>query len=298
MHYFIGMDIGGTNIRACILDADRNIIDKFKVSNNVALGPDVNIRDVCSKIKEKWSHYNIRAIGVGSPGPLDLKKGVLLTPPNLPGWENFELKSFIENEFHLPVVVNNDANVAAYSEAMIGAGKNCESVYYITLSTGVGGGFIYNGHIINGFNNIAAEISNMIINEDTYRHAGLNCGGLEGQCSGESIRRMASEKCAMPMTTENVFNHAQNGNKECKQILNNWVLNISKAIANIAVVVDPEMFVLGGSVILHNPQYLEKIQAAVNELVFKSVNINIRLAQIGDDTGLIGAGILASSLSD
>ena len=296
MNYFIGIDIGGTNIRASILDENYNIVDKFKLENKVKLGPVENITMLCDEIKKRWSEYEIKAIGVGCPGPLDLKNGIIINPPNLIGWENFKIKEFIQNQFNLPVAVNNDANVAGYSEAKIGAAKGAESVYYITLSTGVGGGFIYNGQIVNGFNNVAAELNNMIINEDKYSHSGLNQGGLEGQCSGVSISRIATDRFGKEMSTKNVFEKAKKGNHVCEEILEKWILNISKAIANIVVIVDPEVIVLGGSVILHNQEYLEKIKQKVNELTFESVSVNIKLAQIGDDTGLIGSGILASSI--
>lgn len=296
MHYFIGIDIGGTNIRACILDLNFNIIDKLKFKNNVLLGPQINIKKVCDEIKKKWSIYEIKSIGIGCPGPLNLKEGIILNPPNLPSWENFKIKSFVEQEFNLPVIVNNDANLAGLSEANIGAGKGAESVYYITLSTGVGGGFIYQNKIINGFNNIAAEINNMIINEDDYQHAGLNKGGLEGQCSGESISRIGTHKFNCSMSCKDVFEQAKNGNSIGKEILDEWAINVAKAIANIIVVVDPQVIILGGSVIFQNPSYLEKITHQVKKRVFSSVNVSIKLAQIGDDTGLIGAGILASSL--
>lgn len=296
MNYYIGIDIGGTNLRASILDEKFNIIDKFKITNNVSLGPEANIGALCEKVKEKWSQYNPVAVGVASPGPLNLKEGIIINPPNLIGWENFHIKRFIEESLNLPVKINNDANVAGYSEAKVGAGKGAESVYYITLSTGVGGGFIYKGEIVNGFNSIAAELNNMIINEDTYSHSGLNQGGVEGQCSGVSIARIASSKFNREISTKDVFEQANSGHKESEEILNQWVLNISKAIANIIVTVDPEVIVLGGSVILYNKNYLEKIIEQVRKLVFPGVNINIKLAEIGDDTGLIGSGILAASI--
>lgn len=297
MNYYIGIDIGGTNLRASILDEKYNIIDKFKIENRVELGPEVNIKSLCDEIKNRWLQYKIISIGVASPGPLNLKEGIIINPPNLIGWENFHIKKFIGDYFNLPVAINNDANVAGYSEAKIGAGKNAESVYYITLSTGVGGGFIYKGEIVNGFNSIAAELNNMIINEDTYSHSGLNKGGVEGQCSGVSIARIATERFDKKMSTKDVFQLAKEGNKECKEILNQWVINISKAIANIIVTVDPEIIVLGGSVILNNQEYLKNITNKVRGFVFPGVNVNIKLAKIGDDTGLIGSGILAASLN-
>ena len=296
MNYYVGIDIGGTNLRAAILDETFNIIDKLKIENKVQEGPEKNIGKLVDEIKTKWSDYNIKAVGMGCPGPLDLKNGVIKNPPNLLGWENFEIKKFVESELKVPVAMNNDANVAGYSEAKVGAAAGAESVYYMTLSTGVGGGFIYKGEIVNGFNSIAAEVCNMIINEDIYSHSGLNKGGLEGQCSGVSISRIASSKLKNNLSTKDVFNGASNGDKICKEVLNQWTINVAKAIANIVVVVDPEVIVLGGSVILNNQSYLEKIITETKKLVFEGVNLNIKLAQIGDDTGLIGSGILASSL--
>lgn len=296
MNYYAGIDIGGTNLRAAILDEKYNIVDKLKINNKVQEGPEKNIGKLVDEIKTKWSSYSIKAVGMGCPGPLDLKNGVIKNPPNLAGWENFEIKKFVEEAFNIPVAMNNDANVAGYSEAKVGAAAGAESVYYMTLSTGVGGGFIYKGEIVNGFNSVAAEVCNMIINEDTYSHSGLNKGGLEGQCSGVSIARIASQKLNENLSTKDVFHRASNGDKVCEEVLKEWTKNVAKAIANIVVVVDPEVIVLGGSVILNNQSYLEKIIAETRNLVFEGVDVNIKLAQIGDDTGLIGSGILASSL--
>ena len=143
MNYFIGVDIGGTNIRACVIDEGNNIVDKFKIKNEVSEGPTKNIDNLYNEINKRWHSYNIKSLGVACPGPLDLKNGIIINPPNLIGWENFQIRDYMREKFKLPVIVNNDANVAGYGEAMVGVAKECESVYYITLSTGVGGGFIY-----------------------------------------------------------------------------------------------------------------------------------------------------------
>lgn len=296
MKYYIGIDIGGTNLRASILDENYNIIDKFKIENEVEKGPVYNVDKLIDGVKSRWSDKEITAVGVGCPGPLDIRNGIILVTPNLKTWEHFKLKEYIKEKFNLPVSMNNDANVAGYSEAIVGAGKGCESVYYMTLSTGVGGGFIYKGEIVNGFNSVAAEIGNMIINEDGYKHSNMNYGGLEGQCSGVNIARVASEVLGEKVTTKDVFDGATDGIVEMQSILNNWVTNVSKAIANIIVTVDPEVIVLGGSVIINNPSYIENIKKEVKKRIYDGVKVNIRLAEIGDDTGLIGAGILAKSI--
>ncbi len=292
MKYYIGIDIGGTNLRAAILDEECNLIDKLKISNEVEKGPEYNLDKLILGIKETWADKEIISVGVGCPGPLDIRSGTILVTPNLRTWEYFKLKEYLENKFNLPVFVNNDANVAGYSEAMVGAGKGAESVYYMTLSTGIGGGFIYKGEIVSGFNSIAAEIGNMIINENTYKHSNMNYGGLEGQCSGVNIARISSEIIGRELTTKDVFEGAKQGNVELQKMLSEWVINVSKAIANIIVTVDPEVIVLGGSVIINNPSYLNKIKEETQKRVFDGIKINIKLAEIGDDTGLIGAGLL------
>lgn len=297
MKYFIGIDIGGTNLRAAILDNEYNLIDKFKIDNIVEKGAKYNVDNLIKIIKEKWNIYNIQAIGMACPGPLDIRNGVIINPPNLKGWEGFEIKKYFEKQFNLPTTINNDANVAGYCEAKIGAAAKAESVYYITLSTGVGGGFVHKNEIVNGFNNIAGEVCNMIINQDEYRHAGLNSGGLEGQCSGVSISRIGSKRFGQELSTKDVFDKAKEGEENCEDILKEWTINVSKAIANIISIVDPEVIVLGGSVILNNRDYLDKIINEVELRVFDSINVNIRLAEIGDDAGLIGAGILATCLN-
>ncbi|NFH91844.1 ROK family protein [Clostridium botulinum] len=292
MKYYIGIDIGGTNLRAAILDEECNLVDKLKISNEVEKGPEYNLDKLILEIKERWSDKEIISVGVGCPGPLDIRSGTILVTPNLRTWEYFKLKEYLENKFDLPVFVNNDANVAGYSEAMVGAGKGAESVYYMTLSTGIGGGFIYKGEIVSGFNSIAAEIGNMIINENKYKHSNMNYGGLEGQCSGVNIARISSEIIGGELTTKDVFKGAEKGNVELQKMLSEWVINVSKAIANIIVTVDPEVIVLGGSVIINNPSYLNKIKEETQKRVFDGIKINIKLAEIGDDTGLIGAGLL------
>lgn len=296
MKYYIGIDIGGTNLRAAVLDENYKLLDKFKIENEVEKGPEYNIDKLIVGINGRGWDKKITAIGVGCPGPLDINTGTILVTPNLRTWENFKLKKYLEDKFKLPVVVNNDANVAGYSEAMVGAGKGAESMYYMTLSTGVGGGFIYKGEIVSGFNSIAAEIGNMIINEDTYKHYNMNYGGVEGQCSGVSIARISSDILGKELTTKDVFEGAKKGDKQLQQVLSNWVINVAKAIANIIVTVDPQVIVLGGSVIINNPSYIKDIQEEVKKRVYDGVNVNIKLAEIGDDTGLIGAGILAINI--
>lgn len=292
MKYIVGIDIGGTNIRAALLDEERNILDKIKIKNEVSKGPEYNLDKIINYINTNWKSKGIKGIGVGSPGPLDIKTGTILKAPNLIGWDNFNVKKYIENKTESKIRVNNDANVAGLAEAMIGCAKGTESVFYITVSTGVGGALIINNKIVNGANSFAGEICNLIINEDKHSHSGLVQGGLEGQCSGPNIARKASEVLGRNIETPEVFELYKNNKEEIKVLVDELCENLSKGISNIISIVDPEVIVLGGSVILYNQALIEVIIEKVKEKVINKDKVDIRVAEIGDDAGLKGAGFL------
>lgn len=292
--FIVAIDIGGTNIRAALLDEERNIIDKIKIKNEVDKGPEYNLSKITNHINEVWISKGILGVGVGCPGPLNIKTGTILKAPNLRGWDNFNVKKFIEDNTSLKTEVNNDANVAGLAEARIGVAKDAESVFYITVSTGVGGALIIDNKIINGANSFAGEICNLIINEDKYSHSGLVKGGLEGQCSGPNIARIASEKLGRVIDTPEVFELYKEDNEIVKNIIEELCENLSKGISNIISVVDPEVIVLGGSVILFNNNLIEVIKEKVREKVINKEAVDIRIAEIGDDAGLRGAGFLVN----
>jgi glucokinase len=292
MKYIIGIDIGGTNIRTALMDEERNIIEKLKIENEVNKGPEYNLDKIINHINANWKEKGISGIGIGSPGPLDIKSGKILKAPNLKGWDNFNVKEYIEKNTLLKTEINNDANVAGLAEAMIGSAKGAESVFYITVSTGVGGALIINNKIVNGANSFAGEICNLIINEDKYSHSGLVKGGLEGQCSGPNISRKASEKLGRYIETPEVFDLYKNNNEVAIKLIEELCENLSKGISNIISVVDPEIIVLGGSVVLYNQSIIPIIINKVKEKVINKEAVNIRVAEIGDDAGLKGAGFL------
>lgn len=292
MSHLIGIDIGGTNLRAAVISKDGNIVEIFKVENEVQKGTAYNLDKLINQIKSKWNHYEIEKVGVGAPGPLDLKAGKLLNPVNLKGWENFGIKAYLGEKLNLPVKVNNDANVAGLAESIVGSAKDCESVFYMTVSTGVGGALILDNKIINGAHSQAGEIYNMIINEDKYSHAGTNRGGLEGQCSGVNIARIASDKYGQTLSTKEVFDLYERNDEIAVKVIEKWIDNISIGIANIISVIDPEAIVIGGAVLIYNNYLLPKIIECTKTKVADPSMIDIRMAEIGDNAGLIGAALL------
>lgn len=292
MGYLIGIDIGGTNLRVAVISKEGEIIENFKTENEVLKGAPYNLDKIVNHINTEWKDYEIEKIGVGAPGPLDLKIGKIINPPNLKGWENFNVTEYLNGKLKIPVKVNNDANVAGLGESLFGSVKECQSVFYITVSTGVGGALIMDGKIVNGAHSQAGEIHDMIINEDTYSHSGLNKGGLEGQCSGVNIARIASNVYGKILTTKEVFDYYENNDEKAVKVIDNWVNNISIGIANIITVIDPEVIVIGGAVLIYNTYLLPKIIECVKTKVSTPEIVDIRIAKMGDNAGLIGAAML------
>ncbi|WP_459478105.1 ROK family protein [Clostridium saccharoperbutylacetonicum] len=288
----VGIDIGGTQLRCAIFDEGGQLIKKVKFNNEVVLGCTANLDKLIDFINEEKNNYQFNGIGIGCPGPLDIRKGKILNPVNLVGWNDFEIVKYFEEKTLLKTKLNNDANVAGLAEAIYGAGKGYEAVFFITISTGVGGAYILDNKIIAGANSAAAEINNIIINEDKYSHNGLNAGGLEGQCSGTNIARIASEKLNRKLNAEEVFELYYSKNEVAVQVIEAFCENMAKGIANISAVVDPDIFVIGGSVAIHNPKIIDLIKEKTMSKVFYPENLKIELAKFQDDAGLIGASQL------
>ena len=168
--YFIGIDLGGTKIAGVITDLKGNIIKENIIKTMAEYGDKAIVLRIINLIEDLIissgkTLEDIRAVGIGSPGPLDPKRGIIITTPNLP-FENFDIITPIKEKFNVPVFLDNDANVAAIGEYTLGAGKNTKNMVYITVSTGIGGGAIINGKIYRGNTFNALEIGHMTLLPD------------------------------------------------------------------------------------------------------------------------------------
>lgn len=286
----IGIDIGGTYLRCAIFDESHKIIHRLKVENDQCLSPEDNLATFILFIKEL--DYEYRGIGVGSPGPISIREGKILNPPNIPMWHNFGIVKFLEQATGVKTTLNNDANVAGLAEARLGAGRGYESVFFITISTGVGGAYIYRGEIVGGANAAAAEIYNMIVGDDTYTRPGMNPGALELQCGGPALARKASEAYGCDVSAEELFTRFRDGDGKAEAIVHRAAEHAARGIANVACVVDPDIFILGGSVALKNPEFVELIRQYAGKYLIHPEALRIELAQFTDDAGLIGASLL------
>ena len=285
-----GIDIGGTQLRAAVFDDANHMIAAHKVENDRALSGEKNLERLIGFLR---SHGALSGVGVGCPGPLDLKGGRVLNPPNLLGWDNFEIVAWLEDRLGVRAVLNNDANVAGLAEAVLGAGKGCESVAFVGVSTGVGGAFVHRGRIYCGANGNAAEFWNMIVNEDPYCHRSANPGSLNEQCSGSGLARIARERYGREMGARELFGLYRAGDATAKEIVARQADTLARGVANITCTLDPEVIVIGGSVAFHNPEYVELARRRALEYVNYPAALDVRPAQLGDDAGLIGAALLA-----
>ncbi|MGE6754725.1 ROK family protein [Rossellomorea sp. NPDC071047] len=289
----IGVDLGGTNIRAALLDDKGTILREVSEKTEAHLGPGRIISKLISLVERVKREEKVRGIGIGCPGPLDAKTGIILSPPNLPGWDMIPLASMVEKHFQLPVKVDNDANVAAVAESVLGAGAGCESVYYLTVSTGVGGGFVINGKVFQGANGYAGEIGNMIVVPNGVKHPALNAGALETLASGTAIGVTGKAK-GIHGGAEAVFREARALNKVAQKIVDEAIEYLAIAIANLTHAINPEVFVVGGGVMNSEEQVLLPLREKVKEYVYPGLkeSVNIIPAKLGSNSGVIGAGFI------
>ena len=253
---------------------------------------DVNIEDV-------------KAIGIGSPGPLDVKNGVIINSANFPSFKNFNIVKPIKEKYNLPTFLDNDANVATLGEFMFGAGKGTENMVFVTASTGIGGGAVLNGRLYRGNTANALEIGHMTVMVNGPRCGCGNAGCAEALGSGTAIMKRAREavnsnantslKNYSEVTSKEVFEEAAKGDRISKEIINTSLSYLGIAVANIVNIFDPEKVVVGGGVTNGGKIVFDKIQEEVDNRCLKAISENcvIEKAVLGGKAGVLGAAALA-----
>lgn len=307
--YVVGIDLGGTTISGGVLDYEGNIVFRHTIDTKSELGEKIVLERIIKVIdyvikKSKIPKNNIKAIGIGSPGPLDIEKGIIITSPNLP-FKNFNIVNPIKNHFKISVYLDNDANAAAVGEYKFGSGKGSRNMIFITVSTGIGGGAILNGNIYRGSNSNALEIGHMTLKEDG---AICNCGNFgcaEALASGTAIAKKArmelnrgkesSLKKLKKISAYNVFQEAKNGDKLAQEIVDEALEYLGICVSNIIITFDPDTIVIGGGVSKAGDIIFNKINQVVKERCFEAMwkNTKIIKALLLEDAGIIGAASLA-----
>lgn len=295
MKYAVAIDIGGTNTRVALADENLEIIDRYQFSTNPE-EPEDTLGQIASVIKS----YDKEIVGVGMscPGPLDLLKGQILTPPNLKGgWRHMYVAEELSKRIGLPVYLNNDANLAALAEAVKGEGRDCRYVQFLTISTGIGAGFIIDKKIYQGAHGYGNEVANCIMMQDGPSHGSILPGGIEAISSGTAITTRAKKAGLSVKHAGEVNDLALSGNEAAQAIMKDAKTYLANFIAVIYALADPEIVILGGSVAIKIKGFVEEVEELVKSKVFENMKplIKIRKSTLGEDSGLLGAAYLAFS---
>lgn len=295
MKYAIAIDIGGTNTRVALVDEKLNIIDRHQFATDSS-DPEITLGRISDIIKTY--DYNIVGAGMSCPGPLDLMNGQILTPPNLNGkWHNLYVAKELSKMADIPVYLNNDANLAALAEAVAGEGIDYRFVQFLTVSTGLGAGFVIDKQIYLGAHGYANEVANCIMMQDGPSHGSIIPGGIEAISSGTAITTRALKAGLNVKHAGEVNALAVSGNKTAKIIMDDAKNYLANFIAFIYAFADPEIVILGGSVALKIDGFVEDVETRVKSKVYDNVKpfIKVRKSTLNEDSGLIGAAYLALS---
>lgn len=313
MGYYVGIDLGGTNIAAGLVNEEGKLVYTESTPTLSQRPADEIIGDMAKLVESLLEKHQIEksaihSVGVGVPGVADEKEGTVIYCVNL-GWYDQPLKKPLEKALGLPVYIDNDATVAGVAEYQAGKMQGYENGIFITLGTGVGGGIISNGKVLSGSHGIGSEIGHMIVGENFYD---CNCGKngcLETFASATAMIKYArhllehghqstlSEALAGKyegLSAKLIIDHAKAGDEVANQVVDRMVKYLAIGIFNLTNILDPEIYVIGGGVSKAGDFLLEKLRALVEEnKLFKTLPLGkIEIAALENDAGIIGAALL------
>ncbi|MFN3324262.1 MAG: ROK family protein [Bryobacteraceae bacterium] len=295
--YSIGVDLGGTNLRAAAVDREGNILARIAGSTNLAAGRDAVISDIVTSIvqlKTECGEHRLAGVGIGVPGFIQIEKGIIVGSSNLPQFDNFPVRDDIEQKLGIPVILENDANAAALGEKWIGAGRDVNDLILLTLGTGVGGGIIWGGRVLHGFVGMAGELGHLTVVPNGNPCGCGNVGCLEKHASATAIVGMARLLGFGEVTSAEVYELAKVGNARALLIFESMGTALGIAIANLINIFNFPLYLLGGGVLaawsLFAPAMLREIER--RSFTFRNTRTRVEPAVLGSEAGLIGAAYL------
>lgn len=311
----LGIDLGGTTVKMAILTEEGEIQQKWSINTNILDEGRHIVPDIIESILHHLSLYNMSSddfigIGMGSPGTVDREAGTVIGAYNL-NWKTLQrVKEQIESATNIPFTIDNDANVAALGERWKGAGENSSDVTFITLGTGVGGGIIAEGHLLHGAVGAAGEIGHITVDPDGFDCTCGKKGCLETVASATGVVRLARQMAeefagdsklkellddGQDVTSKTVFELAEDGDHLALMVVDKVAFYLGLACGNIGNMLNPTDIVIGGGVSAAGEFLREKVQKYFDQFTFPQVreSTKIKLAQLGNDAGIIGAASLA-----
>jgi glucokinase len=299
--YSIGVDLGGTNLRAAAMSSAGEILARVSRPANFTGGADPVICDIVASIQELRSALGAETlcgVGIGVPGFIDMAAGVVVRSANLPGFDNLPVREEIQKRLGTPIILENDANAAAMGEMWVGAGKDVNDLVLLTLGTGIGGGIIVNRKILHGFLGMAGELGHMTVVPDGNPCGCGNCGCLEKHASATAItamgRMMQLGGPAQELTAERVYEIALAGDERARQIFESMGRALGVAIANLVNVFNFPLYLLSGGPLPAWDMFAGSMLAEIRRrsFTFRRSGTRVERAALGADAGLYGAAYL------
>ena len=308
--YYLGIDLGGTNIKSGVVDDSGRPLSSVSLETEAERGPFVGVDNLAEAGRQAvkasglpWSA--IAAVGLGSPGTMDIAAGLLLEPPNLPGWDNLPIRRLLSDKLGKPTVFQNDANAAAYGEHWAGAGRGLSSLVLFTLGTGIGCGIVEDGRVIEGRHSHGGECGHIIIEMDNGRVCSCGRRGhLEAYASATAVVKRAAEAAELDtgsplhlalregrLTSRAVDEAAEAGDPLAIRLMSETARYLAVGAVNLMHTIDPDIVLFSGGMIAAGPKFLDQIRAYIHELAFPipAAKTRIEFAQLGGDAGFIGA---------
>jgi glucokinase len=305
--FIIGIDLGGTNLKIALLDLKYNIIYKNVLSTKGFVKKESLILAIINSINgiirnSNLIKKNILGVGLGLPGPIDIKRGLVHFFPNIPGWKEVNLKSILNKKLRLPIFLDNDANLMCLAEYKLGAAQGFKNVVSLTLGTGVGGGIIIDGNLYRGSSFASAEIGHMPINE---KGPDCNCGGvacLETYIGNNRIIKEAKRLFKRNISLEELSSlakktspaQADRQNKRAVDLWSKVAERLGIALTGVVNLLNPDCIVIGGGVAGAGRILFDKVRETITKraMSVQARHVKVFKARLGSDAGIIGAAIL------
>ncbi len=300
----IGIDLGGTQVRAALVDASGAVVSRASDATDVLGGP-TRVLDQMRRLVAEISagHEKVEAAGVCAPGPLDSETGMVLDIPTLPGWRNFPLRDALADALELPVVLENDGIAAAYGEWKHGAGRGLRHMVYVTVSTGIGGGVVVDGHLLHGRRGMAAHVGHMPID---MNGPVCSCGGIgcfealaAGPAFGRAGRAAAGRggllaKIAGPVEARHVVDAARLGDPDALRLVELEAEYLGVGFTGLIHLYSPELVIMGGGVSAAFDLLDARMHAVIHARAMPAFrDVTVVRAGLGDNSGLVGAASMA-----
>ena len=307
--YRIGIDLGGTNIAAGVVDESQHIVAEVSLPTGAERPAEAVVADICRAAEKAMEKAGITAahcasVGIGSPGTCDSANGVVVRAYNL-GWFNVPVCSMVTARLGLPCRLSNDANCAALAETVAGGAVGCRNMILITLGTGVGGGIVADGQLLEGVGGTGAEVGHTVLVLDGEDCTCGRKGCWEAYASATALIRQGREAAAAhptsllnrypELTGRDVFDAADAGDEAAQAVLKRYYVYVAAGITDLVNILSPEMVLIGGGISRQGERLLRPIRRYVAANCFggaKRLQPVIQAAQLGNEAGIIGAAAL------